>query len=1474
MKIVLRKKTFLLPLCLLALMFLARPAQADPQWTMVWNDEFNGASGSAPDPTHWTYDTGGGGWGNGELETYTNTTANAYLDGNGHLVIQALDNGGNYTSARMKTQGVFDQAYGMIEASIQLPAGGSGIWPAWWMLGQNIGTVGWPACGEIDMLEDGLPWSNTVIGEHVHGPLPGGGDYNGGAGVGNNYSLPSGTVNSGFHTYGVQWSPNQIQFFIDGTIEQTLTPGSIPGGGSYVFNHPFFMLLNLAIGGPSGSPSGTSFPQQMLVDYVRVYKLTDNGTSPYGGTAAVVPGTIQAENFDSYNDTNDPVEPGEGFAYNSLPTNNTSGQDRTGDAISEEVCSDTGGGYDVDYTSPGQWLQYTINVTQSGTYNLDARVASSGQGGSFHFALDGNTVGSEMTCPNTGGWQNWQDVVTNVGNINAGQHVLLLVEDTMGAGNAGVCNFNYINLSLANPPTPTPTFTPVVSSSWRVVAGGPAHTDCNNNNWAADENFNGGTAAATTNTITGALPCSTDQALYQDQRYGNNFSYSFNVPAGSYQVTLKFSETYSGDFAAGDRVFNVAINGTQVLTNLDVYGAVGANTALDKVFNNISPSGGVITIQFTGTTSTDTNADVSALQIIPQPSTPTPTFTVPPCTTSSSTFGNTAAGTGGYNLAGQLDCARYVLSQPMTITSLDIYMGAGTSGSGVLGIYSDAAGVPGSLLVQSNAQVLSTGWDYFVVPPTVLPTGTYWLSGSFTGTAVFDYSASTGGTMAFETYTYTGSLPNALGSTTGYGWLMSIYANGCQQPTVTPTRSPTPMGCGNSTTLYTGSDTSNLVWTNCNAPTAAPPADSGGNPWNSANYNTANATGWDSAFVINPLAGGWTAPCSITGSGITPNWISVSPSAGQGNGPCNGNNGQLFYYAKYFTVPAGSTVTGATLLITGDDGTSGGGTEPFGLYVNGNAVAVASLSWSSCTTISIPAGDIHAGNNIIAFMDENESGGQGIAYQLSYTVQSYTCTPTFTVTSTSTNSPTKTYTPTSTSTPSLTPTNTSTPSFTSTLSYTPTWTWTMTKTLTPTNTPVPPSPTGTPTSSSTASFTSTFTRSATPTSTLTNTPIPPTATFTWTSTFTKSFTPTTTLTPTPSSTPKNTNTPTLTVTGTVPPTSTPTVTLTPTNSPVPLTFTFTPTLTPTAIAPTETFTATITSTNTLAPPTASATASFTSTPAPPTATSTSTFTHTPVPPTMTLTFTGTPTETWTPVFTNTFTPTQTLTWTNTFTATRTNTLIPTNTLTSTATAVPPTFTKTFTPVPTHTFTVTVTFTATLASGCSGVPEWNGNFVAYAAGSEVVYNAELYQCIQAHTSEPNWMPPVVPALWKDLGPCPGTSGVVTLNKVVSYPNPATGGNTTLYYQIVGSPSSGSTGTTVSTIAESGSAVSLKIITVAGRMVWSRNLSGQDAVSGEHQIAWNCKDVMGVNLADGVYYYQVTLKAGGQSQTKTSPLLILK
>ena len=177
----------------------------------------------------------------------------------------------------------------------------------------------------------------------------------------------------------------------------------------------------------------------------------------------------------------------------------------------------------------------------------------------------------------------------------------------------------------------------MVSSIWRVNAGGPAYTDSLGNLWAADENFNGGNTIAQ-----GAVTGTADPTLYGTQRYGT-FSYSFAVPAGSYQVTLKLAETYSGDFAVGDRVFNISVNGTTDFSNLDIYSQVGANAPDDKVVNNVSPVNGVITIQFTGGTSTDASAVVEALQVIPQPAaTATPTKTMVPAT---ATFTSTVTAT-------------------------------------------------------------------------------------------------------------------------------------------------------------------------------------------------------------------------------------------------------------------------------------------------------------------------------------------------------------------------------------------------------------------------------------------------------------------------------------------------------------------------------------------------------------------------------------------------------------------------------------------------------------------------------------------------------------------------------------------------------------------------------------------------------------------------------------------------------------
>ncbi|HXY23305.1 MAG TPA: glycoside hydrolase family 16 protein [Candidatus Acidoferrum sp.] len=244
-------------------------------WTLVWSDEFSGANGSAPDPTKWTYDTGGKGWGNNELECYTNQPQNVQVQG-GYLVITALQQSitcsdgaqNNYTSARIKTQGLFSQAYGRFEARIQIPKG-QGMWPAFWMLGDNITSVGWPTCGEIDIMENIGKEPGTVHGS-MHGPSTTGPTSDASAA----FSLPSGQdFADDFHIYAVEWSPGTVSFYVDSNLYETVTQSQWPAGGTWVFDHPFFIILNVAVGGNwPGSPDNTTqFPQQMLVDYVRVY---------------------------------------------------------------------------------------------------------------------------------------------------------------------------------------------------------------------------------------------------------------------------------------------------------------------------------------------------------------------------------------------------------------------------------------------------------------------------------------------------------------------------------------------------------------------------------------------------------------------------------------------------------------------------------------------------------------------------------------------------------------------------------------------------------------------------------------------------------------------------------------------------------------------------------------------------------------------------------------------------------------------------------------------------------------------------------------------------------------------------------------------------------------------------------------------------------------------------------------------------
>jgi beta-glucanase (GH16 family) len=250
-------------------------------WTLVWNDEFDGPAGASVDPGKWGFDLGDGcpgicGWGNNEKEYYTNAPENVSLDGQGHLAIVARPAVLNvscyygpckYTSAKITTRGKFAAAPGKVEARIRIPSG-QGLWPAFWMLGNDFSTVGWPASGEIDIMENKGSAPNASSSA-IHGP-----GYFGNTPFAHTNFLPSPfNLTDDFHVYSVQWDADRALFYAEPTLHYSVSRSALQAYGPSVLDKPYFLILNLAVGGNfDGDPRSDSIlPATMLVDYVRVY---------------------------------------------------------------------------------------------------------------------------------------------------------------------------------------------------------------------------------------------------------------------------------------------------------------------------------------------------------------------------------------------------------------------------------------------------------------------------------------------------------------------------------------------------------------------------------------------------------------------------------------------------------------------------------------------------------------------------------------------------------------------------------------------------------------------------------------------------------------------------------------------------------------------------------------------------------------------------------------------------------------------------------------------------------------------------------------------------------------------------------------------------------------------------------------------------------------------------------------------------
>ena len=358
-------------------------AQAQ-SWQLVWSDEFNGTIG--PD---WVFETGAGGWGNNELEYYRQE--NATIE-NGNLVITAKreDFGGaHYTSARMKTQGKRSWTYGRMEARIKLPVK-QGTWPGWWMLGSNISSVGWPASGELDIMEQ-INTGNTVYGT-AH--------WQAANGTQADYGNSLVTTPGDYHVYAIEWDADYIKWFVDGTQYHIMqiTGGT---GNTQAFAKDFFLLLNMAVGGnwPGFTIDDASLPAKMYVDYVRVYQ---KGAAP-------VSIQIEAENYAAMS------------------------------GIQTEACSE--GGSDVGWIDANDWIVWNVNVPTAGTYTVSYRVASLNGGGVIQLEkAGGSPVYGSVSVPKTGGWQTWTTVSHQV-TLAAGQQQIAV------KALAGGFNINWLKLT-------------------------------------------------------------------------------------------------------------------------------------------------------------------------------------------------------------------------------------------------------------------------------------------------------------------------------------------------------------------------------------------------------------------------------------------------------------------------------------------------------------------------------------------------------------------------------------------------------------------------------------------------------------------------------------------------------------------------------------------------------------------------------------------------------------------------------------------------------------------------------------------------------------------------------------------------------------------------------------------------------------------------------------------------------------------
>ncbi len=608
----------------------ATAATGPTAWSLSWSDEFNTAASARPDSSRWGYDLGGGGFGNAERQYYTDRPENVSTDGNGNLAITAKKEtlvGSScwygtcqYTSGRILTKNKFTQRYGRFESRIKLPAG-QGVWPAFWMQGDNSGSAGtaWPGRGELDIMEN-VGYEPSSVHGSLHGP-----GYSGGAAISKRYTLPGGAkFSDAFHTFSVEWAPNEVRWYVDDILYQTRTPADLPAGTPWVFDHPFYILMNFAVGGqwPGDPSANTAFPQSMLVDYVRVYTATPT-------TTTVPPTTVPPTTTTTLPAT--PVR----SALSRIEAESFDAQS----GVAKEATIDTGGGQNIGWIANGDTVTYrNVNFGTAGVSGVTARVASgaaAGVTGTAELHLDSATgpIVGTLSLTTTGGWQNW---VSKSATVTGAVGVHDLVAVFRSSQPADFTNLNWLSFTS---PAPTTTTTVPQTTTTTTVPTAPTRNAYARIEAESSDASTGVSKEATTDTGGGqniGWIAHGDSAIYRRVNFGSSGATGVTTRVASGAAAgLSGAIEFRLDSATGPKVgeFSIANTGgwqTWKSVPANVSGATGIHD-LYVVARSGQPADFVNLnwITFTGPSS---SSPPTTLPTTTAPPTTAPPTTAPPNT--------------------------------------------------------------------------------------------------------------------------------------------------------------------------------------------------------------------------------------------------------------------------------------------------------------------------------------------------------------------------------------------------------------------------------------------------------------------------------------------------------------------------------------------------------------------------------------------------------------------------------------------------------------------------------------------------------------------------------------------------------------------------------------------------------------------------------------------------------------------------